>query len=221
MISYYGALKLADKDLDLLVRYFHFHNSPAAVPRPCRNDGSSRKQLLKIKGRKIMHSSPLLNPWGKIKRVAFLFVSVFSGLGLSFSLARALSREGRRHRNFSLLSRTTYSRYTGSSRTHREEPGRGECHGAKRPERKERESNQFGEIERGFTSAILDARKVCFFLTSLGEFAAKLEGNCDLNHSTCPVRSLNCRLCKAGSALLPDGSLFYFWGTILFRRCCP
>ena len=94
MISYYGALKLADKDLDLLVRYFHFHNSPAAVPRPCRNDGSSKKQLLKIKGRKIMHSSPLLNPWGKIKRVAFLFVSVFSGLGLSFSLSRALSREG-------------------------------------------------------------------------------------------------------------------------------
>ena len=142
MISYYGALKLADKDLDLLVRHFHFHNSPAAVPRPCRNDGSSRKQLLKIKGRKIMHSSPLLNPWGKIKRVAFLFVSVFSGLGLSFSLARALSREGRRHRNFSLLSRTTYSRYTGSSRTHREEPGRGEFQAPSgRKEKKERAIN--------------------------------------------------------------------------------
>ncbi len=90
--SHCNALKLADKDLDLLVRYFHFHNSPAAVPRPCRNDGSSKKQLLKIKGRKIMHSSPLLNPWGKIKRVAFLFVSVFSGLGLSLSRARCQRR---------------------------------------------------------------------------------------------------------------------------------
>ena len=91
--SHCNALKLADKDLDLLVRYFHFHNSPCCCPPVLAGMTDRPKtQLPKIKGRKIMHSSPLLNPWGKIKRVAFLFVSVFSGLGLSLSRARCQGR---------------------------------------------------------------------------------------------------------------------------------